>query len=909
MSDNVDAINVEIGGNTERLQEALEGAIENLGKFGVAGELATELMAGPAGLFAAAMVVVGALNELSEAFAENERADLLLNAALDISSDQTLEMSKSANEAVEKMMRLAGASDESAKAMVTTLVSTGRTSEELDKMTTAALGLSNATGMSLDAAMTSLNTTFSGQIRGLARMTPELKLLTKEQLVAGEAIDVIIKKYGELDVALKDSADVSMKRFAVAWDELMAALGKGVAKGVAPARDALTEIFDFYTKNLNLIDKLVIEDKNLRLIEEYDKQKNQNLSAYNALQLQRAQAEEENMVRKIASGKLSEADLKTARERLATAQETIDKFTVTTKDTVEYYEALKQLFDYNMERYRDETLSEEARRLAFENAYNMTQRMNAAAKEYFAATQTQRDAENQAYVDQQRKDKEAADALAKKTKAEEDAAEKKRQLEEAEKERVKELEALRTSYAAEIRENDLSQLDAMSRIDEEEKIAISNARALKATEADLSAIRATFEIKRTKEAKAQTEARKKIEDAFNAAAYEAEQKRNEEFEALNKKFDEEEAAKEKAVSDERIKRQIAEDEALIRLQSETDAKKLQKAIETDDKLMQMQEELAAAEAKLNEDSGNGFTNKQEAKIKTFQDTYSTILSYADKFFSTMGEYIDADAERQIRAIDEEIAANKRLYEEEVAAAKTVYDTTLSQIDAEEEAALAAAGYLTERQKLEKAVADAADENARKEAQLALDIYDIRAAADVKRAEALKAKEAAEEAARVKEAEATRTLENKKAKIKYDADVAQYNINKAMAIASGALAIVQGYAQLGPVAGTVAALVTGGVTIAQLAIMDANPPVLQQFASGTDFASGGLALVGEQGPEIVNVPRGSQVLNASETRNAIASGKGGANITNNFFSPKELTPAEVDRQLTQTMRRLAFEGTF
>ena len=32
-----------------------------------------------------------------------------------------------------------------------------------------------------------------------------------------------------------------------------------------------------------------------------------------------------------------------------------------------------------------------------------------------------------------------------------------------------------------------------------------------------------------------------------------------------------------------------------------------------------------------------------------------------------------------------------------------------------------------------------------------------------------------------------------------------------------------------------------------------------FASGTPFAPGGLALVGEMGPELVNLPRGSQVI--------------------------------------------------
>jgi hypothetical protein len=32
-----------------------------------------------------------------------------------------------------------------------------------------------------------------------------------------------------------------------------------------------------------------------------------------------------------------------------------------------------------------------------------------------------------------------------------------------------------------------------------------------------------------------------------------------------------------------------------------------------------------------------------------------------------------------------------------------------------------------------------------------------------------------------------------------------------------------------------------------------------FAGGTNFAPGGLAVVGERGPELVNLPRGSQVI--------------------------------------------------
>ena len=37
------------------------------------------------------------------------------------------------------------------------------------------------------------------------------------------------------------------------------------------------------------------------------------------------------------------------------------------------------------------------------------------------------------------------------------------------------------------------------------------------------------------------------------------------------------------------------------------------------------------------------------------------------------------------------------------------------------------------------------------------------------------------------------------------------------------------------------------------------PIASLFAGGTNFAPGGLSIVGEEGPELLNIPRGSQVI--------------------------------------------------
>ena len=51
-------------------------------------------------------------------------------------------------------------------------------------------------------------------------------------------------------------------------------------------------------------------------------------------------------------------------------------------------------------------------------------------------------------------------------------------------------------------------------------------------------------------------------------------------------------------------------------------------------------------------------------------------------------------------------------------------------------------------------------------------------------------------------------------------------------------------------------------------------IVPGFAGGTDFHSGGLALVGERGPELVNLPRGAQVI----PNDALRSGRAGGGLT-------------------------------
>lgn len=66
------------------------------------------------------------------------------------------------------------------------------------------------------------------------------------------------------------------------------------------------------------------------------------------------------------------------------------------------------------------------------------------------------------------------------------------------------------------------------------------------------------------------------------------------------------------------------------------------------------------------------------------------------------------------------------------------------------------------------------------------------------------------------------------------------------------------------------LITGAIGISTLlALWKSKVP---EFATGTNYAPGGLSLVGERGPELVNLPRGAQVYNNNLTRGMMGGGE-------------------------------------
>jgi hypothetical protein len=76
-----------------------------------------------------------------------------------------------------------------------------------------------------------------------------------------------------------------------------------------------------------------------------------------------------------------------------------------------------------------------------------------------------------------------------------------------------------------------------------------------------------------------------------------------------------------------------------------------------------------------------------------------------------------------------------------------------------------------------------------------------------------------------------------------------------------------------------------------------------FANGTSFAPGGLAMVGERGPELVNLPRGSKVMDAQRTKGMMGDG-GGDTVINQTINLSTGVQQTVRTEVLQLLPQIA-----
>lgn len=228
----------------EKTLKKFADGITNLGKKGIVGSLANVGLAvgGVVGAFKLATGVVKkfakAVGECTEAYKTQAIAENQLRQAVNNNPYVTGETTKALLDFASAIQKTSNYGDEELIPFMTKLISSGRNEAETMKIMQTAIDMSATGAMSLDQAVTQLNATMNGSVGRLGQQNAELKSLSKEELEAGKAVDILSEKFKGQSELAQDSS----KQLKNAWGDLKETIGATFEKALSPMRKFFAEL-------------------------------------------------------------------------------------------------------------------------------------------------------------------------------------------------------------------------------------------------------------------------------------------------------------------------------------------------------------------------------------------------------------------------------------------------------------------------------------------------------------------------------------------------------------------------------------------------------------------------------------------------------------------------------------------
>ena len=225
-----------------KIKEGLDGAKKDLLGFEDAAKSVGDRVktALTVTAIAAGLVKLGKVAfECFEEFGEGERRIKQLGIALGGNESSLAK----ATGLIDDMRKMSLASKDDIEGLVTELGSLGKSDADIDKITRAAVNLSNITGKDLNTSFTQINATYTGTTGKLTQLLPQLGSLTKEELAAGGAADIINTKFGEMSTALAaDNIPQKLKNLSDSFADLKENIGKQTASFFSPVVEGINSI-------------------------------------------------------------------------------------------------------------------------------------------------------------------------------------------------------------------------------------------------------------------------------------------------------------------------------------------------------------------------------------------------------------------------------------------------------------------------------------------------------------------------------------------------------------------------------------------------------------------------------------------------------------------------------------------
>ena len=231
--------------NLRSIEDFASGASQQLGGFM---KTVTKALKSPVAL-GAAVVLAGRqikrfLDSTAEAWRVEEQAQIALAAAARnnpyLNDRGVHQLRQFANE----MQRLTGIDNVQVMGAQTRLAALGRNQQEIEQIVRTAADIAATGLMSYDQAVDELSQSFSGFTRRLERMFPELKNLTEEAKMAGDAVNVIAASVSGMAEQAMQSGVGSVQAFNNSVESMRRIIGQDWEQTMRPWRIALTNVIN-----------------------------------------------------------------------------------------------------------------------------------------------------------------------------------------------------------------------------------------------------------------------------------------------------------------------------------------------------------------------------------------------------------------------------------------------------------------------------------------------------------------------------------------------------------------------------------------------------------------------------------------------------------------------------------------
>ena len=177
-----------------------------------------------------------------QAAAEQEQATNQLAQALRAAGSYSREAVDDLSAFAGELSLISKYGDDAILSQIAIAKSFGATNQEAKDLVQAAANLAATFGGSLESRVEQLGKTFSGSAGKLSQLIPALKDLSKEQLVAGDAIDIVNKKFAGAAASELDSYAGRLGQLTKAFGEFQEAVGGIILNtGISSLFTTLTE--------------------------------------------------------------------------------------------------------------------------------------------------------------------------------------------------------------------------------------------------------------------------------------------------------------------------------------------------------------------------------------------------------------------------------------------------------------------------------------------------------------------------------------------------------------------------------------------------------------------------------------------------------------------------------------------